>query len=1149
MVTYTTVLNLSKPDKACFDWDDEINSNFDAIDSIFSNEHNANGTHKLTVSGSNVFSTIHGNPNLTIDATILTLSGIQTDFIGDIVNFYPITYFYNDIYLSTNIVISGTVITAADLKELTDGSVTTLHSHGGMAVDHSTLTGLNWSSAGHTFDENVDIGSYDLKAQSFSIGTNTLSGTEWAYLDNQDQEIKTTSIPTFSGIDFPSTDGVLSPSIDKIRLFAVPDNNFVVLETVTDLGVRNRINQDTFRIVRNATDDAIQAAKAVYFTGSTGNKPNFDLAKADSELTMPAIGITTAIVPKDSYGEVMIVGRLLNVKTDYSGWAEGDQLYVDPVTPGELTNIRPLHPNLAQRIGTIEVVHSSNGVILINCQPLTGIEDGTNRNIYTIGNTLAGDKILIFDGAADGSIVWNGTNFIFGSDIVTSGTITVEGTTITVSGTTVSGTQLATLTDGSNADALHAHTVVTTHSGLSDMPSADNTDHDGRFYTKTELGSTVSGTSGASLIGVFDEFVNTNAANVQDVLKALDGIIATVSGSYVKYPNVLPVGSGTFIGVDHYDTIADAIAYIDSLPIDQAPALGNEYLLLLYPQAFNEDIPLRDFVSYKGVATVTRIRGNDTVGTTIVELGQGGILSDVTIDPLVDKAVGVAIPDCTMIQGIEINSIVSGTLIVNGVNTDPLNDETFTFTTESTTDDVVTTILATTVNVYAYNRLGKLAIISKGSDSLIVYSIGTANAALGFSISSNTVKTRGTNPIRYMSSVSILGKGVFSVNLSPNKLDTGLLCEDAKWCLIALGLSVSGANNEATGKGIVMKRGFALFGTVTVTLVIGGGTGMWFESDGYTQRASPIIGVGLLSLNSTDLGSNAPITVTTVATNTLKVGADITVSNNINIHGVTEFENLIDPSYDADSGSGYHYHSKTIPYIPNESGFIPQIDVSGYLESTGKTVPDLMKSMVSSDDTVPGCLIEKITGSYGEINVTEVLSPIIVRESCDDASSWTVLTGITPTDDTSEKVEGTGSINCGGAYSIFYYKTVSTFDVTNDNIYVYIYVDSSLTIQSNSISLFYEDSSGNFRGMSVNTNTLSTGWNLLGGHYINDWTSVSFPPPDYTNIVKFEIIVSSSTGIELGFIKMDSWHTGNTEQLEISIDNSWSKKVFPFFIS
>lgn len=215
----------------------------------------------------------------------------------------------------------------------------------------------------------------------------------------------TTSVTVNGYQDFQEIAEPAVPSENFIRLYAVDENGYTVLETKTDLGIVNRVGQDTFRIAKNTSGATIAANRAVYFTGSESGVPTFSMAKADSEATMPAIGMTTASVADDGITEIMIIGRIAGAKTDYGGWAEGDPLYLSSGTPGMLQKTRPVHPNLAQWIGTIEVVDASAGAILINVQDMFGIEDGTNRNSYTIGDTLTGDKTLCFDGA-DPDVCW-----------------------------------------------------------------------------------------------------------------------------------------------------------------------------------------------------------------------------------------------------------------------------------------------------------------------------------------------------------------------------------------------------------------------------------------------------------------------------------------------------------------------------------------------------------------------------------------------------------------------------------------------------------------------------------------------------------------------------------------------------------------------
>ncbi len=268
-----------------------------------------------------------------------------------------------------------------------------------------------------------------------------------AFIAKVNQDVRTTASPTFVKVvtDTNRTDvldiieGTVpeNPASNTARIFSIADDGFTVLEVLTPAGIRRRINQDNYRVARNTSDVSIAAAQAVHYTGSTENKPNFALAQADSEATMPAVGLTTATVANNSYGEIMTLGKLTGVKTDYTtpsaqapvtNWVEGQQLYIDPTTAGGLTNYRPVHPNIAQWIGTIEVVHATQGVILVKVQSLTGVESGTNRTKFAIGDEKNNDT-LKFAGPTEGNIAFNGAKFDFGGDTIHTDDV-IEGSNL-----------------------------------------------------------------------------------------------------------------------------------------------------------------------------------------------------------------------------------------------------------------------------------------------------------------------------------------------------------------------------------------------------------------------------------------------------------------------------------------------------------------------------------------------------------------------------------------------------------------------------------------------------------------------------------------------------------------------------------------------
>jgi hypothetical protein len=272
---------------------------------------------------------------------------------------------------------------------------------------------------------------FSASAQAYEIRGNTIvqDTLKVDFISPEDSSFITMDSTVVNGsltvpfLDLGEVTTVDSPAVDYIRLFAVEDDEFTVLETITNLGVRNRINQDVFRIARNTSGGPLARGTVVRFSGSTGNKPNFAAAQSDTIVTMPAVGILGTAVANNGYGEVMIVGRLSGLKTDYTNageptyapvadWTEGDILYVNSAVLGALQNSKPTHPNFSQWIATIEKVHVDEGILLIKTQAMLGLEDGTNSNTYTLGDGTAGTKTLTFSSDADGSITWDGSDFV-----------------------------------------------------------------------------------------------------------------------------------------------------------------------------------------------------------------------------------------------------------------------------------------------------------------------------------------------------------------------------------------------------------------------------------------------------------------------------------------------------------------------------------------------------------------------------------------------------------------------------------------------------------------------------------------------------------------------------------------------------------------
>lgn len=146
-----------------------------------------------------------------------------------------------------------------------------------------------------------------------------------------------------------------------------------------------QIGQEMFIKARNTSGSTISNGTPVYASGRTGNRPNIWPAQSNSESTAHIIGITTEDIDSPADGYVTTMGYVRGIKTNYTGagnwgttWVTGDRLYVSKTVSGVLTNIEPAAPHHSDIIGTVEVVHSNLGSILVNIQKHTTLEELTD---------------------------------------------------------------------------------------------------------------------------------------------------------------------------------------------------------------------------------------------------------------------------------------------------------------------------------------------------------------------------------------------------------------------------------------------------------------------------------------------------------------------------------------------------------------------------------------------------------------------------------------------------------------------------------------------------------------------------------------------------------------------------------------------------
>lgn len=144
------------------------------------------------------------------------------------------------------------------------------------------------------------------------------------------------------------------------------------------------------------------------------------------------IGITTQNFNSDEAGYITIYGKVRGIDT--SMWNEGDFLYMDPTTPGGLTNVKPTPPNTVQQIAIVTKSDGINGTIQVRQEHLPDTNDiveGSTNLYYTtarfdsdlgtkttddlaqgstnryFSNTLARNALSVVDAGGDGSFAYD----------------------------------------------------------------------------------------------------------------------------------------------------------------------------------------------------------------------------------------------------------------------------------------------------------------------------------------------------------------------------------------------------------------------------------------------------------------------------------------------------------------------------------------------------------------------------------------------------------------------------------------------------------------------------------------------------------------------------------------------------------------------
>jgi len=303
--------------------------------------------------------------------------------------------------------------------------------------------------------------------------------------------------------------------------------------------------------VLKATAGTLAVGKPVKVTGYSSPDYLAELADADAPSLMPAMGIVATTITDSVAGTVVVAGRLANMDT--SSFSVGDVLYVS-TTPGVLVTAAPTGvTSQIQKLAQVLTSHASTGTVqVVGAGRSNAIPNIAQDNLWLGNASGVGTSTPITDGlvgVAGTSLKVDITPDIglhFNAGVLeieldnTPDTLDADASGLKVVGlpslfkvndvavgANVTAANLNTLTNASNADALHSHASAV----ATEAPKIENT-----LTTATD--ATTDGDAvyinGNNTIGKSDAAVDAKARVI--------GVIRTGSGAAGATPEVVTAG-------------------------------------------------------------------------------------------------------------------------------------------------------------------------------------------------------------------------------------------------------------------------------------------------------------------------------------------------------------------------------------------------------------------------------------------------------------------------------------------------------------------------------------------------------------------------------------------------------------------------------
>jgi len=260
-----------------------------------------------------------------------------------------------------------------------------------------------------TIGSTIGTGSFATTGSNTFYGNQIISGS--LYITGS---VLMSGSSFISGVDYIDFDTTASNAIAVARL------KWNDADGTLDLGLKGgnvtlQIGQEeVVRVVNKSGVNLTEAGyQAVKILGAQGQRLSVTLAQGDNDAnSQDTIGLVTEDILNNEEGFVTSNGLVRGINTtgnlQSETWAEGDQLYLSPITAGRITNIPPIAPQHTVRIGYVVNLNANNGSIFVKID--NGYELGELHNVVDNTTTSSYGDLLIKSGS-----VWNNSKQLTGS--------------------------------------------------------------------------------------------------------------------------------------------------------------------------------------------------------------------------------------------------------------------------------------------------------------------------------------------------------------------------------------------------------------------------------------------------------------------------------------------------------------------------------------------------------------------------------------------------------------------------------------------------------------------------------------------------------------------------------------------------------------